>query len=93
MEIVNFFLSRPSVYTLPGTWEKQPLIKHGNYGGLPPEGQLVVIILILLLTVTGYGLYVAFGPPNKNLTDPWDEHDDQSNFKIYCHFFWCSNFF
>ena len=49
MQIVNFFLSRPSVYTLPGTWEKQPLIKHGNYPGLPPEGQIVVIILALLL--------------------------------------------
>ena len=42
MQIVNFFLSRPSVYTLPGTWEKQPLIKHGNYAGLPPEGQIIV---------------------------------------------------
>ena len=49
MQIANFFLSRPSVYTLPGTWEKQPLIKHGNYPGLPPEGQIVVIILALLL--------------------------------------------
>ena len=46
---IFYFLSRPSVYTLPGTWEKQPLIKHGNYPGLPPEGQIVVIILALLL--------------------------------------------
>ncbi len=76
MQIVNFFLSRPSVYTLPGTWERQPLINHGNYPGLPPEGQIVVIILALLLFITGYGLYTAFGPPNKELTDPWDEHDD-----------------
>ena len=76
MQIVNFFLSRPSVYTLPGTWERQPLIKHGNYAGLPPEGQIVVIILALLLFITGFVLYTAFVPPNKNLTDPWDEHDD-----------------
>ena len=76
MQIVNFFLSKPSVYTLPGTWERQPLINHGNYPGLPPEGQIVVIILALLLFITGYGLYTAVGPPNKNLTDPWDEHDD-----------------
>jgi len=34
---IFYFLSRPSVYTLPGTWEKQPLIKHGNYAGLPPD--------------------------------------------------------
>ena len=51
MQIVNFFLSRPSVYTLPGTWENQPLIKHGNYAGLPPEGQIIAIILILLFLV------------------------------------------
>ena len=52
MQIVNFFLSRPSVYTLPGTWEKQPLIKHGNYAGLPPEGQIIAIILILLFLLS-----------------------------------------
>ena len=37
-DMLNFFLSRPSVYTLPGTWEKQPLIKHGNYAGLATRG-------------------------------------------------------
>jgi PsbN protein len=47
-----------------------------DLAGLPPEGQIVVIILALLLFITGYGLYIAFGPPNKKLTDPWDEHDD-----------------
>ena len=49
MQILNFFLSRPSVYTLPGTWEKQPLIKHGNYAGLPPEGQIIAIILDIII--------------------------------------------
>ena len=48
---IFYFLSKPSVYTLPGTWEKQPLIKHGNYAGLPPEGQIIAIILILLFLV------------------------------------------
>ena len=88
-----YFLSRPSVYTLPGTWEKQPLIKHGNYAGLPPEGQIIAIILILLFLVTAYGIYMAFGPPNKNLTDPWDEHDDLKNFKIYYYPFRGCDFF
>ena len=74
--MLSYFISRPSVYTLPGTWEKQPLITHGNYAGLPPEGQIIAIILILLFLVTGYGIYMAFRSPNKNLTDPWDEHDD-----------------
>ena len=57
---IFYFLSRPSVYTLPGTWEKQPLIKHGNYAGFPPEGQIIAIILILLFLVTAYGIYMAF---------------------------------
>ena len=74
--MLSYFISKPSVYTLPGTCEKQPLIGLGNYSGLPPQGQLVAIILILLFFITGYGVYMAFGPPNKNLTDPWDEHDD-----------------
>jgi len=74
--MLSYFISKPSVYTLPGTWEKQPLIGHGHYSGLPPQGQLVAIILALLFFVTVYGVYTAFGPPNKNLTDPWDEHDD-----------------
>jgi len=74
--MLSYFISKPSVYTLPGTWEKQPLISHGHYPGLPPQGQLVAIILALLFFVTVYGVYIAFGPPNKNLTDPWDKHDD-----------------
>ena len=49
---------------------------HGHYSGLPPQGQLIAIILILLFFITGYGIYMAFGPPNKNLTDPWDKHED-----------------
>ena len=52
------------------------LISHGNYIGLPPEGQIIVIILFLLFFITGYGLYVAFGPPSRDLIDPWDEHED-----------------
>ena len=43
MQIVNFFLSRPSVYTLPGTWEKQPLIKHGNYAGTSKYGGVLAL--------------------------------------------------
>ena len=35
--MLSYFISRPSVYTLPGTWEKQPLIGHGHYSGLWQE--------------------------------------------------------
>ena len=50
------------------------LIPHGNYSGLPPEGQLVVIILGLLAILIGYGLYVTFGEGSKELVDQIDEH-------------------
>jgi PsbN protein len=30
----------------------------------------------LLLSVTGYSVYVSFGPPSKKLRDPFEEHED-----------------
>ena len=50
------------------------LIPHGNYAGLPPEGQLLFIILGLLALLIGYGLYVTFGEGSKELVDQIDEH-------------------
>ena len=50
------------------------LIPHGNYSGLPPEGQVLFIILGLLAVLIGYGLYVTFGEGSKELVDQIDEH-------------------
>ena len=50
------------------------MIQHGNYGGLPPEGQLIAVILGLLAFLVGYGLYLTFGPGGKNLKDEIKEH-------------------
>ena len=50
------------------------LIPHGNYPGLPPEGQILFIILGLLALLIGYGLYVTFGEGSKELVDQIDEH-------------------
>ena len=54
------FLSKPSVYTLPGTWEKQPdaIIPHLN---LSPEQGFVVFFVLLVLGLVGYGIYMTFG--------------------------------
>ena len=70
------FLSCPPVYHLPGTWTKcaGAIVPHGNFTGLPPEGQLVAVILILLAFLVGYGLYLTFGSGNEELRDPIDEH-------------------
>ena len=50
------------------------LIPHGNYAGLPPEGQILFIIIGLLAILIGYGLYVTFGEGSKELVDQIDEH-------------------
>ena len=30
----------------------------------------------LLLSATGYSVYVSFGPPSRKLRDPFEEHED-----------------
>lgn len=37
---------------------------------------ITVFIWFFLLSVTGYSIYLGFGPPSKNLRDPFDEHKD-----------------
>jgi len=37
---------------------------------------LIVIIVLSLTILTSYGIYMSFGPPSKNLTDSFDEHED-----------------
>ena len=31
---------------------------------------------LVVVGLTGYGIYLAFGPPGKQLTDTFDEHED-----------------
>ena len=50
------------------------LISHGTYEGLPPQGQLIAIILGLLLFLVGYGIYLTFGAGKEDLKDAIDEH-------------------
>ena len=37
---------------------------------------LSIFILGLLLGVTGYSVYTAFGPVSKGLRDPFEEHEE-----------------
>ena len=41
-----------------------------------PALSIAIAILVLLLGLTGLGVYTAFGPPARALEDPWDDHDD-----------------
>ena len=49
------FLSNPSVYSLPGTWEKQPLIQHGSWDPIITSPLVLLVFAILFLAV-GYAL-------------------------------------
>ena len=41
-----------------------------------PAFFLTVFLSFLLLSATGYSLYVGFGPPSRDLRDPFEEHED-----------------
>ena len=67
------FLSKPSVYNLPGTWEKQPdaIIPHLN---LTPDQGFIVFFVLVVVGLVAYGLYLTVGAGKKALRDPIDEH-------------------
>ena len=37
---------------------------------------VALVILSTLAGLTGFGIYTAFGPPSKELTDSFEEHED-----------------
>ncbi|KZR61630.1 MULTISPECIES: photosystem II reaction center protein PsbN [unclassified Prochlorococcus] len=37
---------------------------------------LLIAMVTITFGLTGYGLYTAFGPPSKELEDPFEEHED-----------------
>nr|YP_010443619.1 photosystem II protein N [Merotricha bacillata]UTE94506.1 photosystem II protein N [Merotricha bacillata] len=37
---------------------------------------IIIFISSLLLGITIYSIYTAFGPASKNLRDPFEEHED-----------------
>jgi len=41
-----------------------------------PAMSVALAVLAVLLGLTGFGIYTAFGPPSKGLTDPFEDHDD-----------------
>ncbi len=41
-----------------------------------PALSLGLGIVAVVIALTGYSVYVAFGPPSKTLADPFDDHED-----------------
>ena len=41
-----------------------------------PALSVAIAVLVALLGLTGFGVYIAFGPPSRQLDDPFHDHDD-----------------
>ena len=37
---------------------------------------VIVSVAVLVIALTGYSIYIAFGPPSKQLDDPFEDHED-----------------
>ena len=73
------FLACPPVYTLPGTWSDPEKIAKCNDTLIPhftfnPDYTFGISIAVITVLLAAYGIYKGFFA-NKNLTDPWDDHD------------------
>jgi PsbN protein len=43
---------------------------------MEPAIVLSISIGAVLVAITGYSIYTAFGPPSSNLGDPFEDHED-----------------
>ncbi|ALF53488.1 MAG: photosystem II reaction center protein PsbN [Nostoc sp. TH1S01] len=43
---------------------------------MEPAIVLSISVGAILVAVTAYGIYTSFGPPSKELADPFDDHED-----------------
>lgn len=43
---------------------------------MEPATVLSISIAAVLIGITSFSLYTAFGPPSANLDDPFEDHED-----------------
>lgn len=43
---------------------------------MEPAIVLSISVAAILIAITGLSIYTAFGPPAKELSDPFEDHDD-----------------
>ncbi|QLE59104.1 photosystem II reaction center protein PsbN [Nostoc sp. TCL26-01] len=43
---------------------------------MEPAIVLIISVGAILVAVTGYGIYTSFGPPSRELSDPFEDHED-----------------
>ena len=43
---------------------------------MEPAIVLSISVAVILLAVTAFAIYTAFGPPSAQLSDPFEDHED-----------------
>ncbi len=43
---------------------------------MEPATVLSISIAAIVIAITGLAIYTSFGPPSKQLSDPFDDHED-----------------
>ena len=43
---------------------------------MEPATSLIIGVAVILVAITAFGIYTAFGPPAKELEDPYEMHED-----------------
>jgi len=43
---------------------------------MEPATVLSISVAVILIAVTAFALYTAFGPPSAELSDPFEDHED-----------------
>lgn len=47
-----------------------------EYAFMEPATVLSIALAAVCIGVTGYSIYLSFGPPSRELADPFDDHED-----------------
>jgi PsbN protein len=47
-----------------------------NFSNMEPATVLSITIAVFLVAITGISVYTSFGPPSRELEDPFEDHED-----------------
>ncbi len=47
-----------------------------SLSNLEPATVMILSVSVVIVAVTVMSIYLSFGPPSKQLADPFDDHED-----------------
>ncbi|BAZ42248.1 photosystem II PsbN protein [Calothrix sp. NIES-4101] len=47
-----------------------------SLSNLEPATVMILSVSVIVVAVTAMSIYLSFGPPSKQLADPFDDHED-----------------